>query len=191
MNRNSTIDDLELFHQFALGREDAFRSIFETYFPLLVSYVFRITHTQHTAEEITQEAFLRFWQKRSTFSDTSELKAWLYKVAANLAFDHLKREAYHNRLVGHYSRQSLATDDTEQWLNLRESKTAVEAAVSALPDQQKLIYRLSREEGLSHQEIAERLNLSPNTVKNHMVKALQTLRNQLKNAAQFFFSFFF
>jgi RNA polymerase sigma-70 factor (family 1) len=182
--------DNELFGLLIQDSEEAFRVIFHRYFSLITGYTFKITHTQHEAAEIAQEVFLRLWQKRNEFSDSNELRSWLYRVASNLAFDHLKKQAHHDKLVRFYKRQSEA-EDLQSLLDFRESKAAIDEAINHLPKQQQLIYKLSREEGMSHQEIAEKLHLSPNTVKNHMVKALQALRSVLNKTANIFFSTFF
>jgi RNA polymerase sigma-70 factor (family 1) len=184
-------NDIELFQLLVQGSEEAFRVIFHRYFSSITGYTFKITHTKHEAEEIAQEVFLRLWQKRHEFTETTELKSWLYRVASNLAFDHLKKQAHHGKLVKFYKTKAPEAEDMTSLMDFKESKAKIDEVVRQLPEQQQTIFKLSRDEGLSHQEIAERLHISPNTVKNHMVKALQTLRSALNRAAQILFSIFF
>ena len=191
MKQQNLNNEYELFQQLALGDENAFEKIFHHYFPFIVSFIIKITHTQHTAEEIAQEVFLRLWKHREEFQQKSGLRAWLYKVAANLAFDHLKKEAHHNKLILFYNQRPGDYDDTSNIIAFKESKLIIEAVVQKLPEQQKLAYKLSREDGLNHQEIADKMNISINTVKNHISKALQKIKHAVNNAAHLFISAFF
>ena len=190
MQPPGNFDENEQFVRLTHGDEKAFSVVFYHYFPYLVAFVSKITHTRHTAEEITQEVFLRLWQKKEQFEYTTSLDSWLFAVAANLAFDHLKKEAQKDKLVAFY-RKYRPADDTSALLSYRETRTIIETAVEQLPEQQKLVYKLSREDGLSHQEIAGHLGVTVNTVKSHIGKALKTLRDILKKAAYLFFSIFF
>lgn len=188
MKQQNLNNEYELFQQLTSGDEKAFEKVFHHYFPFMVSFVLKITHTRHTAEEIAQEAFLRLWKRREEFQQDSNLRAWLFKVAANLAFDHLKKEANHNQLIRFYHHRPGDYDDTEKMVDVKESKTIIAHVVNNLPEQQKLAYRLSREDGLSHQEIADKMSISVNTVKNHITKALQKIKQAINNAAHLFFS---
>jgi len=191
MKQQNLYNEYELFQQLTSGDEKAFEQIFHHYFPFIVSFVLKITHTQHTAEEIAQEAFLRLWQRREEFQQISNVRAWLYRVSANLAFDHLKKEANHNQLIRFYCQRPGDYDDTEKMFDLKQSKAIIADVVNHLPEQQKMAYRLSREEGLNHQEIADKMNISANTVKNHITKALQKIKQAINNAAHLFFSAFY
>lgn len=183
-------DDTELFRQFIDGDEDAFRRLFTLYFPFIVAYAIKITRTQHSAEEIAQETFVRLWKKRTEFTESGGLGAWLYKVAANLAFDHLKREALRNKLHNYFERQPGDDWNSASILELKQTKAVIDETIKELPGQQQTAFRLSREEGLTHQEIADRMDISVNTVKNHIIKALQTIRTAIKKSLYFLSCFF-
>lgn len=174
----------------ATGDEGAFTAIFRQYYPRLVSFTVKITKTEHLAEEIVQEVFLRLWKRREEFRQSNYIGSWLYRVASNLAFDFLKKAASENKLLDYYRHRPDEFGDSTADLEAKETNALVHDTVEDLPPQQKRVYRLSREEGLSHQEIADRLQISPNTVKNHLSKALQAIRNVLHKGVNFFFTLF-
>lgn len=191
MSNETHFNEIELFQQLARGDEKAFRDIFLYYYPRLVSFAAKITKNEDDAEEIAQEALLRLWKRREEFHHTNYLGSWLYKVASNLAFDFLKRASRENKLLIYFKQTADPYRDIIPELENKEREAEILAAIKQLPPQQALIYKLSREEGLSHQQIAEKLNISTNTVKNHLVKVLQTLRKVLNKTANLFFSIFF
>ena len=190
MNNNNSYDDSQLFTRIAAGDEAAFRDIVHHYSPKLLSFVFRMTKTMHIAEEIVQEVFLKLWQKRED-NRIDNMGGWLHTVAANMTYTHLRREALNNRLInslkaGHVDIHS----EIDLKIDHKESVSLLTKAISQLPEQQRRVYELSKLEGMSREEIGKLLNISPNTVKNHLAKALQSLKTSLKKT-KFFFCFIF
>jgi RNA polymerase sigma-70 factor (ECF subfamily) len=164
--------------QLVQGNEEAFTRIVHYYYPRLLPFAMKITKTKHTAEEMVQEAFLRLWEKRKDMQRIDHLGPWLFRVTGNLSFTWLKRAAMEGRIL-----QKIVPIETgnpvEEYLDLRQSTEQLKAAVRQLPEQQRKIFQLSKERGLSNQEIAELLGLSVNTVKNHLSRALQSLRENM------------
>ncbi|MFT3705208.1 MAG: RNA polymerase sigma-70 factor [Agriterribacter sp.] len=172
-----TYNEDELRLQLVQGNEEAFTRIVYHYYPRLLPFTIKITKTKYSAEEIVQEVFLRLWQKREDMARIEQLGAWLFRVAANLALTWLKRSAMEGNILQQL--QPSQNNPVQEYLDFRQSTEQLRAAVDQLPEQQKKIFRLSKEEGLSNQEIADRMSLSVNTVKNHLTRALQTLRDNL------------
>ncbi|RPE12670.1 RNA polymerase sigma-70 factor [Chitinophaga lutea] len=166
----------------------AFETIVHHYYPRLLPFTANLTKNRHVAEEIVQEVFLRLWQQRHDTARIYHLSSWLFTIASNLSLTYLKRKAVEGRLLQLLrDRQPDRTLNTEEQVYWKESGLLLREAVLRLPPQQKLVYELSRHEGLSTREIANRLQLSPNTVKNHLVKALQTIRDFVRRSTGLYF----
>lgn len=179
----SPLEDKELFSQIAAGDEQAFTQLFYRYLPRLQPFVAEIVKTPTLTEEMIQDTFLRIWLHRDQLPGIDNPRAWIYKIAAHRCFNHLSRLTRERKVLNALA-HTAAEDDpaTHRELNLRELRTAVEDAVQQLPERRRLIYTLSRTEGLTIPEIAARLGLSTNTVKNTLVHALSFIREQLERS---------
>jgi RNA polymerase sigma-70 factor (family 1) len=136
-------------------------------------------------EDAIQDIFLKLWKNRTALTGIDNFGSYIFRMAQNQCISHFKRAARETLILAELQQQTPApgAPDPGNALDAREIQQRLRQALAKLPPQQKLVYTLSREEGLRHEEIAERLHISPSTVKNHMIKALSTLRNQLTNPA--------
>jgi RNA polymerase sigma-70 factor (family 1) len=178
-------DERELFKQMAKDDVQAFTTIFNHYNQVIYPVVLRIMKNEEAAEEIVQDVFLKLWQNRTTFTDIENHKAFLFRMASNKTLDALKklsREKGMLMLLQQKANQQ-KQDNTNQLLDFKDSERLVNTAIDQLPSQRKLIYKLSRNTGLSHKEIAERLNISHNTVRNQLIEALKFIRSFLTKMA--------
>lgn len=190
MNNNQSYNEYLLFQRISRGDEEAFREVVYYYSPKLISFLFSITKTMHIAEEIMQEVFLRLWQNRENV-EVDNLGGWLYRVASNLAYSYLKREALNGRLLSSLKKkQKNQFSEVDQQMDYKECRELIHKALNQLPDQQHKVYQLSLQEGMSRKEVAELLNISPNTVRNHLTRALQFLRHFLSHATVLMAFFF-
>mgnify|MGYP001121110909 CR=1 FL=1 len=190
LKNNRSYDEYLLFQRVTLGDEEAFREVVYYYSPKLISFLFSITKTMHIAEEIMQEVLLRLWKNRERI-EADNLGGWLYRVASNLAYSYLKREALNGRLLSSLKKkQKNQFSEIDQQMDYKECNELIYKALNQLPDQQRKVYQLSLQEGMSRKEIAEVLNISPNTVKNHLTRALQFLRHFLSHVTVLIIFFF-
>ncbi len=190
LNKNNLFDEFALFQRITSGDEDAFRRIVHYYSPKLIAFLYNITKTNTAAEEILQEVFLRLWQKRESIKMDNP-GGWLFRVATNLAYSYLKKEALNGRLLNYVEKnQQFHYSEIDQLMDYKECRRLINNALFKLPKQQRKICFLSLQEGLSRNEIARLLNISPNTVKNHLYRALQFLKHSLSKANIFLFFFF-
>lgn len=186
MPTHSPYNEHELFLLIAEGDEKAFRQLFEQYSPILLSFLFRITKTETIAEELMQETMLRVWINRDKLPDVEHPRAWLYRIATNLGLNWMQKKLTEEKAV----RLSTTTTTTiskehepiEDQISLKELQLQVKEAVNQLPPQRKLIYQLSREKGMSRQEIAAELNISESTVKTSLRLALRSMREYLEKS---------
>lgn len=180
--------------ELARDNEMAFRQLFHYYTPRLLPFVFSIVKSEAVAEEIVQDVFLKLWTNRHDVARKEAPASWLFTIAANQSLTFLRRMSVEKRYIDTIKVQieeAWLQNPTEDQLLLRENEALLKKALDTLPPQQRRIYTLSRQEGLSHKEIADQLHISPNTVKNHLVTAIRTLREFIRKSGIIFFCIFF
>ncbi len=164
------------------GDEQVFETIFRTYYERLCNYANTILNDMDEAEEMVQGAFLTVWEKHDTLEIHTSVKSYLYRAVHNSCLNRVKhykvRKTYGDSVK---NQTELLHDDASQDLIGSELDAIVANAIDSLPDQCKLVFKLSRFENLTYAEIAEQLGISVKTVENHMVKALKVLREKLKD----------
>lgn len=158
-----------------------FEELFRRNYPLLCQRVQRITRDLAVAEDIVQEVFVSYWNSGQRLSIQAP-EAYLYKAVLNKALNAASVQKRRSVLALHYgAQQTLTTSSADQALQLEELQHQLDLALSTLPPMCRKVFMLSRYEEMSHQEIADFLGISPNTVDNHIKKALAILRQALLN----------
>ena len=170
------------------GNESAFDIIYETYCDKIYRLAFRFLKDREQSEEIVQECFINLWMSRQKLNPEGNIWLYLYVIAKRLSLNTLRQICQSRELTGKLINY-IATvhNDTEEDVLVHDLEQFTEKIINQLPKQQQLIFRLSRIEHLSHKEIADQLQISPNTVKNHMVEALKTLKSHLQYSDLIFF----
>ncbi len=174
-----TLSNQELLDRIQADDRAALRTVFDQQYPLVCRTIHRLIADPGLTEDLAQEVFVRFWEKRHEIKIESNLSAYLRRMAVNEALAHLRRK---NR----FAPDELSDDIPEQHTPAAdnaylatEMQEAIRQAIDDLPPRCKAIFQLSRYEELTYQEIADRLELSVKTVENQMGKALKTLREKL------------
>ncbi|MET3887125.1 RNA polymerase sigma-70 factor (family 1) [Chitinophagaceae bacterium OAS944] len=172
--------DRELLQLVANGDKPAFRQLFDQYKLKLYSFVLQMTHSRVDAEEIVQDVFAKLWESRVGLASVDYPAKYIYTIARNKTLNHLTRLARDRRLL-HQLWVNVSQHDnaTEELLQAQECRQLIDKAISQLSPQRQTIFALSREQGLSHEEIANRLGLSKSRVKNIIVEILKHLRDYL------------
>ena len=170
--------DLEVMN--ALQRDDprALQRLVDCYWQGLLCYVKRILGDVDTGEDVVQEAFVRLWEERARWWVSSSPKAVLYRIARNLALNELKAAGFRERQLERTGETSTSPTPI-QLLECEELHQAVTQAVNALPPRRREVFMLARFHGMSHREIAQTLEIAPQTVANQMATALATLEGAL------------
>lgn len=170
------------------GNETAFRELFDHFNKKLYNYTFKITDNEDLAEEIVMDAFVKVWCNRHKLHDINNFDAYLFTLVKNQAFSELKRRAHEALIIKRLSKSRTEYhDSTEETVISNEYQHILNNAINQLPPQQRIVYGMSRDEGLKYDEIADQLKLSKNTVKSHLKKALSTLRVVMSNYLVFLF----
>lgn len=177
-------EDNALFRAIADGDEAAYTQIFHLYTPRLLPFILKITRDEHLAREMLQETFLRLWTKRDLLQQVERPAAWLFRIATNICLTYLRTQATRNRLQGKVQEKQPGQgySSAVEVLETKEMVLLIRQAVDALPPKRQEIYRLSREQGLSHQQIAEQLQLSLSTVKNQLGFSVKFIQEYLHQA---------
>jgi len=178
---NSSYIENELFVRISEGDEAAFSICYAEYGRMLMPFLIRLVGSQDSAEEIIQEVFLKVWLHRDRLAEVESPKSWLFRVAANAARNWLKKKMRIEQQV-HTQPSEAARDLVTERLDMRAVFHLVQATIQSFPPQRKLIYQMSREEGLKPAEIADRLQLSVSTVKNTLLSALKAIRERIEEA---------
>lgn len=172
-----------LLKAIAEGSEKAFHKLYAVYVPLLHPTLFRIVKKNEVAEDIIQEVFIRIWLNRDKLSAIQNPRAWVLRIAYNRAFSYLAKESSYNKiLLAASQNQTSGSFDPEETMAFNTIKNLVGRAAQVLPEQQKKVYRLSREEGLPIAEIARTMSLSPQSVKNTLGRALVSIREYIEKS---------
>lgn len=175
-------NEIELILLVSQGDVKAFSLIFYHYKDKLYSYALRLTGEEELAEEMVQDVFLKIWLNREELKKIDSFDAYLYTVIRNKSYNAIKRRVHEAVILKELSRNMTELQNsTEETVIVNNYQKLLQQVINQLPPQQKLIYDLSRIHGLKHQEIAEQLQISKNTVKVHLVKALHTIRSAFYN----------
>jgi len=158
------------------GEAKVFEYIFKKYFKLLVVYAKTYVEDIDLAQDITQDIFVKIYEKRESLSVYTSLKSYLYTSIRNKCFDYLKLEKIHRLHKETIKQTSSEIDEDEDKISEIELQEKIAIAIGKLPEQNQLIFRLSRLEGKTNQEIADTLGLSKRTVETHISNALKKLR---------------
>ncbi len=187
-------NELLLLKQIANGDESAFRSIYDLYRDRFYGVALKLSSSEYIAEEILQEVFISIWRSRILLARVTKPSAYLFSIFYNCLKQRFRKEALEKRL-----KMRIFSSDPEKEHPFDENELSrenqyqlLDKAISILPPQQAMVYKLSKEEGLSREEVAQKMGISSNTVKNHLANAMKTIKN---TARQFgllliFFSFF-
>ncbi|RQO75106.1 RNA polymerase sigma-70 factor [Pedobacter sp. KBW06] len=180
MKAYHTFSDQELTLMLRHGEKGALTEIYKRYQPLLYSHAYRRLPDQEEIRDIIQELFITLWDNRSSFQLNGSLASYLYTSVRNRILNLYRsqkvRDSYSLSLKNFMEQGS---NITEEALREKELIQLVEQEVAALPPQMRLIFEMSRNLDMSHNEIALELDLSPHTVRTQVRNALRILREKL------------
>ena len=174
------------------GDFSSFDKLFELYHKRIFCFARALLKNKEDAEEIVQDVFVRVWQKRQDIKEHLNFKSFIFTITYNLVVDRFR-----DRIKDEKIREALANETIESTFNVEQDidytqlNDMVRETIEALPPQQKTVYKMSRTYGLTHREIAIRLNISVNTVKNHVANALKEIKNVLSQRSLMGILFYF
>ncbi|MGJ1284414.1 RNA polymerase sigma factor [Sphingobacterium spiritivorum] len=182
MTSPSSERERELLHSISLGDRRAFALLFDSYFQMLGSFVYKITESLEDTEEIVQDVFIKIWLRRSSLNEIKSFKQYLFTMCKHQSLNHLRKTA--NKAILFQQVEDIYLEnvlDTNEDNYIEQLRALVDKAVDQLSPQQKNIFVLSKIERLKYKEISERLNITPETVKKHMYYASKAIRDYVQN----------
>jgi len=163
--------------------EQLFNELFREYEHPLYLFAFKMLKSETVAKDIIQDVFLKLWLIRDQLSEIKSISSFLYKLTENKVIDHLRASASDEK-----KRQALwrrVSESSEQNVGVnveaKEYHNIIQQAIGQLPPQRRAVYLLSQAADKPRKEIASLLNISPNTVRNQLAKAIENIVTYLKN----------
>lgn len=178
------------------GDEEAFGQLFRHHKDRLYSFLLRFSQSPEIVEDIIQDIFLKLWLNREQLSSIEKLDAYLVTLSKHQLINIIRRRAKESDILAALGREShwKEANNAPENLALHEAQEKLAATVENLPHQQKVAFYLSRQANLKHEEIASLMQISKNTVRNHIIQAMRTLKKSLTSllvsVAIHFFIFF-
>lgn len=159
-----------------------FNKLYDLYADRLYGFAYNLTHSSEMAEEIVQEVFLKIWQMREHVSPEYSFRSFLFTIAKNKFLNDLRGQLTllsYDEYVSQLDTTEKGENSTESSFNFNELNEQILQSKSKLSKRQKMIFEMSKEEGLSNQEIALELGISEQSVRNQLSSALKVLREEL------------
>lgn len=181
--------DVQRMLEVQRGSKTAFEALMRHYYPRILNFIYRFAGNQSTAEDLTQEVFMRVYNNARKYRPKSGFQTWIYTIAKNVALNDLRR----GRRFAYSLDEPASGDDhkiyretensealsPDEMIIQKEKADRIRAAISKLPENQKLALILRRYEEFSYAEIAATLNVSDKAVKSLLSRAMQNLKNRL------------
>lgn len=188
----------ELIENIKKGNIKSFELVFKTYYKRLCTFAFDYTRQLETAEDIVKDFFVIFWNDREKLEIKTSLSGYLFRSVRNASINYLLRNKERNRTISIEEvnwiqikiNEPLSRDYPFGNLLAKELETQIFNAIEKLPEGCREVFKLSRFDDLSHKKIAERLNISENTVKVQIYRALKCLKEAISIVSIILFEFF-
>lgn len=182
-SNNSIIED---------GNSPAFKTLFEQYAPRIYNFGFSYLKSVEDTEELVQDVFFKLWQHQKQLDEDRNVKAYIFKIAINLIYDQLRKRKL-DKLAQELNAMTATELDNSTWntLQYNELQQQIDTLIAQLPDQRKIIFTMSRVEGLTHEEIAQKLSLSTRTVENQVYRALSFLKQHIDSKYILYLVFYY
>ncbi|MBT8372646.1 MAG: sigma-70 family RNA polymerase sigma factor [Deltaproteobacteria bacterium] len=183
--------DVQLMLEVKEGNKKAFETLMQKYYPRILNFIYRFVGNKATAEDLTQEVFLRVYKSARRYKPRSKFQTWLFTIAKNIGLNELRRskkltlsldEMFDSgeKEVKKEIEDPHVTSPDEEIIQM-EKTTEIRAAINDLPENQRIAVILKRYEGFSYAEIAATLKVSDKAVKSLLSRAKENLKNRLAN----------
>ena len=189
LNPYLTDPDVVLMLDFKAGNKNAFERLMVKYYPRILNFIYRYINQGESAEDLTQEVFIKVYHGAASYEPKSKFQTWIYTIAKNTSLNELRKKPLARVSLD----ETLSSEDSELKIQVEDLQAtapseamvkeelaqAVRAAIQSLPENQKMAVILRRYENFSYEDIAQALNLSVEAVKSLLSRAKENLREKL------------
>jgi RNA polymerase sigma-70 factor (ECF subfamily) len=171
-----------VIRKFAAGDSKAFDLLYFHFCNRLHRFVFSLVKIETETEGIVQEVFIKVWENRTQLKKHASFESFLFTVAYNATMSHLRKKATEVKYIEYIKSIQIEAIQPliDEKLDLDEFNQTLNEVINKLPDRQQQVFKLKHFEDYSYKQIAEKLQISINTVENHMVKSHRFLKQNLK-----------
>ncbi|WP_077438429.1 RNA polymerase sigma-70 factor [Sphingobacterium sp. CZ-UAM] len=168
----------ELLRLLRCGDMQAFDVLYHRYSHTIYANILKFIKDKTVAEDLLQDVFVRIWENRLKIDPEQSFAAFLYTCSRNITFNFRRRLKLELESAIQLAQEAVEGENSiDRMLDSKEAQQWVEQLLHKLPQQRQKIFRLSKLEGKSYQEIAQEMGISVSTVRDHIVKANKFIRN--------------
>lgn len=172
----------EYMEKLGQGDHKSFDALFMLYHPRVKNFLKGFIKDEEEACDMAQDIFFKVWTNRESISKVGSLKAYLYRMARNMVYDYYEHSLVKESYEQKQQSSSTYADLIEEDLYAQELSILIDIAIEQMPEQRRRIFKMSRKDGLSNDEISQRLQINKRTVENHITQALADLREVVRRA---------
>jgi RNA polymerase sigma-70 factor (family 1) len=176
---NNLHNERDLLLRVADGDQRAYRTLFDQYWELMYANALHFTKSPEWAKDLAQDIFLKIWMMRDKLPAVERFEGFLFTVAKNMILDELRKLQHSPEHDEFYT--TYFADTAHDAVELKELEQHVHKAIDQLPLQMQTAFKLSRFEGMTHEQIARQMNISRVTSQNYIARAILNIRKYLKN----------
>jgi RNA polymerase sigma-70 factor, ECF subfamily len=181
INAVNNISDEILVARIRHDNKDAFKLLYNRYNKKIYYFSLKYLGNNVEAEELVQSVFINVWENRESLDAAIPIKNYIYKAAVNYIYNYLKKKAIRARYIeSEINKGEIYSNLTYEQVFFHDLERSLNSIIETFPERQQKIFRLSRVEGLSHKEIARKLDLSERTVENQIYRSLKIIKNAIK-----------
>jgi len=176
--------DKALVKQFANGDMKAFDSIYSAFNHKLQKFIFSLIKTESDTEDLIHEVFVKVWENRGNMKNHNSFDSYLFTIAYNTTISFLREKAKNTQYIEYVKSVQIGTEEPDfiEEVNSEELNDKINRLIEEMPPRQRDVFKLKYFQDYSYKEIAETLNISVNTVENHIVKAHKYIKENMGKA---------
>jgi len=180
MRLYSDIDEKQLLVLLRQGDKQAFGELYYQYSPRIYTNLVKLLKSDHLAEELLQDVFVKVWDKRENIDIEKSFRSYLFRIAENQVYDFFRKAARDKKMEAYLiNAASEFYSHVEEALYHKENTAILNRAIAQLPPKRRHIFTLCKLEGKSYEEVSRQLGISTSTINDHVVKASRSVREYL------------
>jgi len=184
-------EERDLLQQIAEGNELAFRELLQLYGERFYAVALKMTRSEDVAKDMVQDVFTGIWEKRQVLKQVQNPSSYFFTIIYRRIYSHYRKMASERNALQEVFNEPKHEGSAEESVFAKESRKLMNAAIAQLPPKQQQVFRLSKEDGLSREDIARQLKVSPNTVRNQLADAMKSIKVYLLKTYRIFIVLFF